>query len=187
MKLRQLFIAVIGSALLLSPIVLQAQEQQESVAEAARKARAEKKASTKPVVVISNDNLDAIKGNVSVVGETPASPPADADKAKAEDKTNPPKDEAYWRKKFADARKKLADDSHELDVDQRDYNLKRTQFYTDPTVQLKEEYTSEDLTKSKAAIDTMTAAVAADNQAIADLQDELRQAGGEPGWANEPQ
>jgi len=87
------------------------------------------------VTVFTNDNIDTVKGTVNVVGETPA-PPADKttttqdktktapadDKSKAaaaDDKTGSTKDEAYWRKAFADARKKLADDTHELDILQR--------------------------------------------------------------------
>ncbi len=187
MKLKQLFFTLVGSALLLSPIVLKAQAQEESVADAARKARAEKKATTKPAVVYSNDNLDTLKGTVSVVGEAPAPPPADADKPKTDSKATTPKGEDYWRGQFAAARKKLADDSKELDVTQREYNLKLQQYYTDPTVAMKEQNTNEDLNKTKKAIDDLTATVAKDNQAISDLEDALRQDGGEPGWAREPQ
>jgi len=49
---------------------------QESVADAARKAQAEKKPSAKPAAVLTNDNLDSLKGTISIVGEAPA-PPAD--------------------------------------------------------------------------------------------------------------
>ena len=53
------------------------------------------------------------------------------------------KDEAYWRKKFADANKKLTDDAHELDILQREYNLKEQQYYSDPnTPCAKQDYTA---------------------------------------------
>ncbi len=92
------------------------------------------------------------------------------------------KDEAYWRKTFDDANKKMTDDAHELDILQREYNLKQQQYYSDPNTAMKEDYTRQDLNDTKAKIDDMTAKVAADKQSISDLEDELRKAGGEPGW-----
>ena len=72
---------------------------------------------------------------------------------------------------------------HELDVDQRDYNLKQQQYYSDPNTAMKEQYNRQDLNDLKKVIDDKTAAVAQDKQDISDLQDELRKAGGDPGWA----
>jgi hypothetical protein len=207
---KRILFAALVSALLFSPNCLRALHAQESVADAARKAQAEKKPSAKSATVFTNDNIDTVKGTVNVVGETPA-PPADKtttaqdktktpptddktkaaadDKTKAgpaDDKTAPTKDEAYWRTTFADARKKLADDAHELDILQREYNLKQQQYYNDPNTAMKEQYSRQDLTDTKTKIDEKTAAVAQDKQAISDLEDALRQAGGEPGWSTAP-
>ena len=181
-------------SLLLSPALLLAQQDKDSVADAARKAQAEKKPSGKPAVVFTNDNLDTIKGQISIVGEKPATPdktktavPAD-DKKKtpAEAEKAPPKGEEYWRQKFADARRKQTDDAHELDILQREYNLKEQQYYSDPNTAMREQYNRQDLTDTKTKIDDKTAAVAQDKQDISDLEDELRKAGGEPGWENPP-
>ena len=202
MNPKRVLFAALVSALLFSPNLLTALRAQESVAAAARKAQAQKKSSAKPVTVFTNDNIDTVKGTVNVVGETPA-PPADktttaqdktktpptVDKSKtapADDKTGSTKDEAYWRKAFADARKKLADDTHELDILQREYNLKQQQYYSDPNTAMREQYNRQDLTDTKTKIDEKTATVAQDKQAISDLEDVLRQAGGEPGWATAP-
>ena len=202
MNPKRVLFATIVSALVFSPNLLTALRAQESVAAAARKAQAEKKSSAKPVTVFTNDNIDTVKGTINVVGETPA-PPADKtttaqdktktapadDKSKAapaDDKTGSTKDEAYWRKAFAEARKKLADDTHELDILQREYNLKQQQYYSDPNTAMREQYNRQDLTDTKTKIDEKTAAVAQDKQAISDLEDALRQAGGEPGWATAP-
>jgi hypothetical protein len=186
------------------PVCLAAQD---SVADAARKAQAAKKLTpTKAKMVIDNDNLDSLKGTVNVVGQEP--PPADdATKAaasgdkKAKDgaqkeagaptaaqgeKQPAAKDEAYWRQRFADANKKLADDTHELDILQREFNLKQEQYYTDPMASLKQQYSRQDVNDTRAKIDEKTAAVAQDKQDIANLEDELRQAGGDPGWASQP-
>jgi chromosome segregation ATPase len=191
MNTKRFVMLALGSLMLASPVYLAARQDQgqgqESVADAARKARAEKKDAPKPKMVIDNDNLGTLSGAVNVVGEQPA---ADATKKTDEDKTakpaGPAKDEAYWRKKFADANKKLADDAHELDIMQREYNLKQQQFYTDPMASLKQEYSRQDLNDSKAKIDDKTAQVAQDKADISNLEDELRQAGGDAGWATPP-
>jgi hypothetical protein len=202
MNPKRVLFAALVSALLFSPNLLTALRAQESVAAAARKAQAQKKSSGKPVTVFTNDNIDTVKGTINVVGETPAQPadktttaqdktktPPTDDKSKAaaaDDKTGPTKDEAYWRKAFADARKKLADDTHELDILQREYNLKQQQYYSDPNTAMREQYNRQDLTDTKTKIDEKTATVAQDKQAISDLEDALRQSGGEPGWATAP-
>lgn len=201
MNAKQVLIMTLGSALLLSPALLKArpaQEQtQESVADAARKAQAAKKTAPKAKRVIDNDNLDTIKGSISVVGQQPAPPVVQTKtSAAAGDKTNaaaPPDDkkppaqgEAYWRKAFADANKKLADDAHELDVDQRDYNLKQQQYYSDPNTAMKEQYNRQELTDAKKSIDDKTAAIEQDKQDISDLEDALRKTNGDPGWASSP-
>ena len=197
MNAKQVLIGALGSALLLSPAVLDARpaqdQDQESVVDAARKAQEAKKTEPKPAKVFDNDNLGSIKGSISIVGQAPAPTPeeakAAADKAKV---VTPPgekpagQDEASWRQKFADANKKLTDDAHELDVDQRDYNLKQQQYYSDPNTAMKEQYSRDDLTGMKTKIDDLTAKVAQDKQDISDLEDALRKAGGDPGWATPP-
>ena len=90
-----------------------------------------------------------------------------------------------WRQQFKDARKTLADDTHELDILQREYNLKQQQYYSDPNVAMREQFTSKDLTDTKKSIDNKTAAVEKDKQAISDLEDSLRQSGGDAGWSRE--
>jgi chromosome segregation ATPase len=188
MNTKQLLVVALGSTLLLSPalVVARQDQDQENVVDAARKAQAEKKTAPKAKLTIDNDNLDTLTGAVSVVGQVPEPPEADKTKAAtpADDKKAPVKGEAYWRQAFADANKKLADDSKELDILQREYNLKEQQYYSDPNTAMKQDYTHQDLNDTKAKIDDKTAAVAADKQAISDLEDALRQAGGEPGWAN---
>ena len=191
MNKKRFITLVLGSSMVASPALLLAQQDQESVVEAAKKAQAEKKTAPKAKMVIDDDNLNTIKGTINVVGQEPP-PPEDQTKAGGEKTAKPPaekapvKDEGYWRQKFADANKKLADDQRELDVLQRERNLKQEQFYTDPNAQLKQEYSRQDLNDAKAKIDDMTAKVAQDKQDIADLEDQLRQSGGNPGWETAP-
>jgi hypothetical protein len=64
--------------------------------------------------------------------------------------------------------------------------LKQQQYYSDPNTAMREQYNRQDLTDTKTKIDEKTATVAQDKQAISDLEDALRQSGGEPGWATAP-
>jgi hypothetical protein len=52
---------------------------------------------------------------------------------------------------------------------------------------MREQNSREDLNKTQAEIDAKKADVAKDQQAISDLEDDLRKSGGEPGWENPPQ
>lgn len=177
----------LASVALACPGFLSAQQdQQESVADAARKAQAARKTAPPAKMVIDDDTLSTLKGTVNVVGDTTAQDPSKSgDKPKSDEK-GPAKDEAYWRGKFAAAYKKLADDSKELDITQRERNLNQEQFYTDPMASLKQDYSRKDLNDAKAKIDDLTARVAQDKTDISNLEDELRRAGGEPGWATPP-
>jgi hypothetical protein len=196
MNTKRLITLAMGCVMLIGPAWLEAQQDQESVADAARKAQAEKKNAPKAKMTIDNDNLATLTGTINVVGERPASPDdqtkkappdATAPKTAAPGENEPVKDEGYWRDKFAAANKKLADDAHELDILQREYNLKQEQFYGgDPMAALKQNYSRQDLNDSKTKIDEKSALVAQDKTDISNLEDELRQAGGDPGWATPP-
>ena len=192
MTAKTFILLAFGSCLLATPASLRAQQDQ-SVVEAARKARAARKSEGKPKITVDDDTVGNITGTINVVGQEPPAP-ADQTKAAAAGEKNPKapgekapvKDEDYWRAKFAEANKKLADDQRDLDVTQREYNLKQQQYYSDPNATLKQEYTRQDLNDTKTKIDEKNAAVAKDKQEIDNLQDQLRQAGGNPGWASQP-
>ena len=183
-----------------------APQQAPSVADAARKAREQSKGRPQPAKVFTNEDVPNLKGVVSVVGTAPAEPaaapatseavgatPADASAAAAAATPGAAaapkpevKDETYWRAKFAEARKKLADDTKELDILQREYSLKQQQFYLDPNVALREQNSRADLNKTLEQINTKKQDVERDQQAITALEDQLRQAGGNAGWSREP-
>jgi hypothetical protein len=191
MNTKRFVTLALGGVMLASPAYLAARQDQgqQSVADAARKAQAEKKNAPKSKMVIDNDNLGTLSGAVNVVGEQ-AAPPDDQAKKPADDKTansgEQAKDEAYFRQKFAVAYKKLADDEHELDILQREHNLKQQQYYADPMAQLKQEYSRQDLNDTKAKIDDKTALIAKDKADISDLETYLRKVGGDAGWATPP-
>jgi chromosome segregation ATPase len=164
--------------------------QQDSVADAARKAREKAKTNSVPAKkTYTNDNVSALRVNeISVLA-----PNANAEKYAATDsekaaeaKPEPKKDEAYWRKRFSDARTKLAIAQKDLDVSQRELNLLQTQYYSDPNKALQQQLTRDDINAKTAKVDEKKQQVADLTQAIEDLKDELRRSGGEPGWANPP-
>ena len=193
MNTKRFITLAVGCAVLALPAYLGAQDQdqsqsQGSVADAARKAQAERKNAPKSKLTIDNDNLGTLTGQVNVVGEEPPAADDQSKKPAADDKAAkaPAKGEAYWRDKFAGAYKKLADDQHELDILQREFNLKQEQFYADPMASLKQEYSRQDLNDQKTKIDEKKTAVDQDKADISSLEDELRQAGGDTGWASQP-
>lgn len=183
--------------------------QPRSVVEASRIAKQQQKQQRPNVKVYTNDSLSQVKGDISVVGPPPAVPDKNApantpDNQAAPDKgdkglpdkggaanpkqasANSAKEEAMWRGRFADARKALAEDTRELDVLQREFNLKQEQYYTNPNVALREQYSRADLDQTQSKIDAKKADVQKDNDTISDLMDNLRRAGGDPGWSREP-
>ena len=158
--------------------------QQDSVADAARKAREKAKAEGPVKKTFTNDTLANMGSNhVSVMSSPTPAKDAAADQAKTAT-PEPKKDEAYWRKRFADARAKLATAEKELDISQRELNLLQTQYYADPNKALQQQLTRDDINKKTAAVDEKKQQVADFTQALEDLKDEMRHTGGEPGWAN---
>jgi hypothetical protein len=158
--------------------------QQDSVAEAARKAR--EKAKTEPANMKSftNDDLSSIHNNgVSTVGAAPAAQ-TDAAQAKPGATAEPKKDEAYWRKRFSDARLKLATAQKELDIMQKELNNLQTQFYADPNKALQQQYTRDDINEKTSKIDAKKQEIAQLQQALDDLTEELRRSGAPAGWGN---
>jgi hypothetical protein len=152
------------------------------IVEAARRAREQKKETTKPAKVFDNDNISG-KGGVSYVGETTPAPSGDgAAQAEAAGKAAP-NDEKTWRDRFAKLRHKLETDQAELDVMQREWGQLFVQFYPDPVKGMQQELTRSDINEKAAKIDAKKKQIDADNQAISDAEDELRKSGGDSGWA----
>jgi hypothetical protein len=175
------------------PVAGLAQQQGQSVADAARKAREQKKNEPKTAKVFTNDNIPT-SGAVSTVGGQPVAPggAAGATAAGIETPAGPAvkaeqgekKDEAYWRKKFSEARTKLAQDQKELDILQRELNNLLMQYYPDPNKGLAQQLSRGD-NDARQKIADKQKEVEQDKQALSDLEDELRRSGGPPGWSSE--
>jgi len=196
--LRNTFGLSVLALLICVPIRAQQQNSQQSgsgdpVADAARKAREQKKDAPKPKKVYTDDDIVTKKTDISVVGTAPvqqdqsaaqSNPDAKTTQGKPGDKEKEdPNSEKAWRKRFADLRTKIATAEQELAVLQREENKADVQYYPDPTKALKEQYSREEINKKAAKIDAKQKEVAALHQQWDDLEDQLRKSGGNPGWA----
>jgi chromosome segregation ATPase len=155
------------------------------VAEAAKKARAQQKSEAKPKKVYTNDDFaSSSKPAPATDSNAPtekkdAGTDADADKDKKEDS----KGEEYWRKRFATTREKLASAEKELDVLQRELDKNQVQYYPDPQKAMVEQFNRSEINEKRTKIDAKQKEIDALKQQLSDMEDELRKAGGDPGWA----
>jgi hypothetical protein len=159
--------------------------QKDSLAEAARKTREQRKESAKAAKVFTNDNLPT--QGVSTVGSSSTASPSEATAADGV-KAPAANGEKAWRDKFSALRHKLDQDQTELDVLQREASVDEVEFYNgDPMKAQQDRSTQQPLgaqyNKKVAAIDAKKKQVEADQQAISDAEDALRKAGGDSGWA----
>jgi cytoskeletal protein RodZ len=162
---------------------------QDSLAEAARRAREQKKEAPKAAKVFTNDNIPT-QGGISAVGTSPAegassetAVPAGGT-AKGSDKNN----EKYWRDKFAALHKKLGQDQAELDVMQRELGVNEVQYYGgDPNAAVADQASMQpfgaEYNKKRDDIEAKKKEVEDDQKAIDDAEEDLHKAGGDPGWA----
>jgi chromosome segregation ATPase len=172
------------------------QPADDPVAEAARKAREHKKEAPKPKKVYTNDDVSTSAASAApataaaktddAAKSTPAEANAEAtaDAAKG-DKNADKNSEAAWRKRFKEAREKLAQTEKELDILQREVNKAQTQFYSDPQKALSEQYTRKNINEHDTQIAAKKEEVAQLKQQLSDLEDELRKSGGDIGWSRE--
>jgi hypothetical protein len=155
-----------------------------SLAEAARKAREAEKNAPKATTVFTNDNIPTSTTGVSVVGQASMSS-GEAATSQTQASAAAANDEETWRKRFADARLKIEQDQEELTIMQREMGELNVQYYANPTTGLMQSVDRTDITKKQDAIDAKQKQLAADKQALSNLDDELRKAGGDPGWERE--
>ena len=174
------------------------QSQEPSLGDAARKARTEKQSQQPAKQVWTDENLPKNPREVPAAAATGEGTAEGATGEKAADKSagaagddakKSAELEAKWREKFGIAHKKLDDDQKDLDLMQREYNMKRQQYYSDPNTAMREQYNNyaggrgpelEDLQKK---MDAKKADIEKDRQAISDLEDQLRKEGLPPGWS----
>jgi len=164
------------------------------VADAARKAREERKTAPKPKKVFTDDDVSP-KAAANVPGSSDGAPASDksgdgtaqaktpGSKAGASEKNEDPNSEAAWRKRFAAQRKKIADAEEALSVLQREADKADLQYYSDPQKAMQEQYTRADINEKNEKIAARKKEIADLKQQLSDMEDQLRAAGGDPGWA----
>jgi chromosome segregation ATPase len=162
------------------------------VADAARKAREQQKKEAKPKKVYTEDDLSRGKGDASNQSatstgqQTPQGAPDNAqaaatggDSTLAEEKN----DEKKWRKRFQALRDKITQSEKELGLLQRELEKAQVQYYPDPQKALMEQNSRKDINQTTSKIDLKKKEIEQLKQSFSDLEDELRKAGGDPGWA----
>ena len=186
-------VTLLATAALVGVPAYAQQEPQPSVAEAARKARAQKKTPAKPVKVVTEDELaretpgstPVLAGTAGTVGtpEETSEDKTSAAKPGEEAAGGAPKDEKAWRARFKQARENLARAEKELDVLQRESNKAQVQNYADPTKAMQEQYARKEINEKLAQIEAKKKEIEDLRTFISKLEDELRMSGGDSGWA----
>ena len=190
--------ALLAMASLAGAPLLAQQQSQDSVAEAARKARQKKKPPEKPAKVYTDEDLSRIPPSgapqVQVVGTAPAEESATSTEGKpkegkqgqdatAEKPAEEQSGEKLWRRRFKELYEARTRAQRELDVLQREFDRGQVQYYSDPTKAMNEQLNRKELTDKQSKIAAKQKEIDNLNQRISDLEDELRKAGGDPGWA----
>lgn len=95
------------------------------------------------------------------------------------------KDEGYWRRRFSEARYKIAIAENERNILQRELGVLLLQYDPNPAKAMRENVTRKEINEHQKAIEDKDREIAQSRSALADLEDELRHAGGPPGWSRE--
>ena len=175
----------------------QGSEQQpatDPMADAARKAREQKKAEPKPKKVYTDDDFRpapvAVSSEKAAAGEKAGAGGAAASTqvaGKGEKKDGAPAEdqEKTWRKRFKDMHARIAQAEEELSILQRELDKGQVQFYSDPQKALEEQNTRKDIDEKTTKINEKKKEIEELKQKLSDMEDELRKAGGDIGWARE--
>ena len=185
--------AALASVLGLAALSAPAQDPgNDDVAAAARRSREQQKTVANPAKVVTNDDFPsppaptttpASDTKAAAEGKQDAVKPSAEQEAENDPKSNDPKSEVYWRKRFRKLHDKLAQSEKELDILQRELDKNQVQYYSDPQKALVQQHDRADINEGTAKIDAKKKEVESLKQQLSDLEDELRKAGGDPGWA----
>lgn len=93
--------------------------------------------------------------------------------------------ETIWRARFAELRRELEIAERAAAIQQREWAVAGVQYYSDPETTLREQITRNEIWTDTLAIPDHREQVQQLRQKLSDLEDELRHAGGDLGWARE--
>lgn len=151
-----------------------------SLGEVARRQRAaEAKASANSVKIYTNDNLPRA-GGLSIFA-SPEGPSAAQSNGSA-GSTQGKHGEEYYRARAQELQNRLEIHQRELEVLQQEFGENQVQYYSNPSEALQQQYSRQDISGLATAIDKKRQQVEADQQAISDLENEVRREGGDPQW-----
>jgi hypothetical protein len=160
-----------------------------SLGEVARRLKAEReRQKQKPVAVFTNGNLPSrvSLGIASVNLEKGTKEKAQTNgKGSAETTASRDHGENYFRSKANRLRSQMEFHRRQLAVLKQQMGIARMQYYPNPQKTLEQESSpafQKDIDKLRARIAKAEKAVANDQEAMEDLQQELRQERGDPGW-----
>jgi chromosome segregation ATPase len=190
--------AALGCGILFSSLTVLARQQDNSqqtgdpVADAARRAREAKQTAPKPKKVYTDDDVSRPKPAPAATSTTGDSSTQDSSKSAAGTASKTPtsadqdaKAEADWRKRFKEQHDNIARAEKELDILQREGQKDQIQYYSDPQKAMTEQYTRKDINEKDAKIAAKQKEIEQLKQGLSDLEDALRKAGGDSGWARE--
>ena len=145
---------------------------------------ASRKNREKPAKVFTNDNIPT-SGGISVAGAKPAGKEgaASADTTAALRAIPPARTKKPGATNSPSCARSCESDQENLDVMQRELGVLSMQYYPDPNKAMQQQLSRDDINKKTSDIDNKKKDVANDEQAISDAEDDLRKAGGDPGWA----
>jgi Spy/CpxP family protein refolding chaperone len=159
------------------------QQTGDPVADAARKAREQKKNAPKAKKVFTDDDVkSAVPDKTSAPGAANTATAAaqkPGDTGPAED----PNSEKAWRKRFAEQHAKIDKAQQELDLLQRELDKSQLQYYNDPQKALNEQNNRNEINDKSAKIEAKKKEIDQLLQELDDLETQMRKAGGDPGWA----
>ncbi len=160
-----------------------------SLGEVARQLRAERqKQKHGPVTVYTNDNLPPRNSTgIGTLTATQGTKKKEASTAESPSATSASKEhgEKYFRSKANKLRSQMELHRRQLAVLQQQLGLAKTQYYPNPQKTLEQESTpafQTDLDKLRSKIAAAEKAINDDQEAMDELQVELRRQGGDPGW-----
>ena len=164
----------------------------DSVAEAARRNKEQALAQKTPPRLYTNADIDALGGTIGTPDNGPEARQSEPERSQqVEPQSSQPEsriagrdaEEKFWRKRFADLRRDIEDTEKEIDILQRELGVASVQYYPQPIVALREQYSREEINGKIGMITEKRLELGILRQQLSDLEDQLRRSGGPAGWS----
>jgi len=163
-----------------------------SVAEAARRNREQAQAEKTPPRLYTNADIEALGGTIGTPDNAPQerqvepepSQQVEGERSQLETRiAGRDAEEKFWRKRFADLRRDIEDTEKEIDILQRELGVANVQYYPQPIVALREQYSREEINGKIGMITEKRLELSILRQQLSDFEDQLRRSGGPAGWS----